>query len=41
MEDEGTTNFNSIKHRSIVSASGSDLVINISNIKENSNQLWE
>ena len=36
MEDEGTTNFNSIKHRSIVSASGSDLVINISNIKENS-----
>ena len=33
MEDEGTTNFNSIKHGSIVSASGSNLVINISNIK--------
>ena len=32
MEDEGTTNFNSIKHRSIVSASGSNLVINISNL---------
>ena len=32
MEDEGTTNFNSIKHRSIVSASGSNVVINISNL---------
>ena len=32
MEDEGTTNFNSIKHRSIEYASGSNLVINISNL---------
>ena len=31
MEDN-TTNFDSIKHRSIVSASGSNLVINISNL---------
>ena len=31
MEDS-TTNFDSIKHRSIVSASGSNLVINISNL---------
>ena len=39
MEDEGTTNFNSIKHRSIVSASGSNLVINISNLVINISNL--
>jgi hypothetical protein len=39
MEDEGTTNFNPIKHRSIVSASGSNLVINISNLVINISNL--
>ena len=33
MIEEETSNFNSIRHRSIVSASGSNLVINISNLK--------
>ena len=32
MEDEGTTNFNSIKHRSIESVSGSNLKINVPNL---------